>query len=61
MEILEASYWEHFKAAKDLALYLPITHPKRVKVEQALNELQDKLNKNKSHERINRKVAISSI
>lgn len=48
MEILAASYWEHFKAAKDLALYLPINHPKRIKVEQALNELQVKLNKNKA-------------
>jgi hypothetical protein len=38
--ILEASYWEHFKAAKDLALYLPIDHPKRLAVENALNDIQ---------------------
>ena len=30
LEILEYSYWEHFKRAKDLHLILPKTHPKRV-------------------------------
>lgn len=29
LEILQASYWEHFKYDKDLALILPIEHPKR--------------------------------
>jgi hypothetical protein len=36
-EILLLSYWEHFKAAKDLALIYSIEHPKRVAIE---NELQ---------------------
>lgn len=38
-EILKASYWEHFKVAKDLALILPIDHPKRLKIESELNKL----------------------
>ncbi len=37
LEILESSYWEHFKYAKDLASYLPITHPKRKLIEAELN------------------------
>ena len=35
VEILEYSYWEHFKALKDIALILPIEHPKRKKLEKA--------------------------
>jgi hypothetical protein len=45
-EILQQSYWEHFKAAKDLALYLEPTHPKRVKLEKVINEISNKLNEN---------------
>ena len=45
LEILEYSYWEHFKQAKDLALILPIDHPKRVSVEKELNEIQSKIKK----------------
>lgn len=37
LEILNASYWEHFKCAKDLALYLPLNHPRRVLIEKELN------------------------
>lgn len=44
LEILTASYWEHFKMAKDLALTVPIGHPKRVKIENALNEIQAEIN-----------------
>lgn len=43
IEIFEASYWEHFKAAKELALYLPINHPKRLKIEQALKDIQQQI------------------
>lgn len=43
IEILEYSYWEHFKYAKDVALILPIEHPKRKKVEDELNKLQKRL------------------
>lgn len=39
LEILNASYWEHFKMAKDLALYLPIDNPKRLKIEGELNKM----------------------
>lgn len=43
IDILNANYWEHFKVAKDLALYLPINHHRRVSVEKSLNELQSML------------------
>jgi len=39
IEILNSSYWEHFKFAKELAGYLPLDHPKRIKVEQEINEI----------------------
>lgn len=45
LEILQFSYWEHFKAAKDLSLIYPPEHQKRVALEKALNEIQQKLNK----------------
>lgn len=35
-EILTANYWEHFKFAKELAMYLPINHPKRINIEKEL-------------------------
>lgn len=43
-EILRASYWEHFKAAKDLSLYLPTSHPKRVELEKEINKMLVVLN-----------------
>lgn len=46
LEILRANYWEHFKAAKDMALYLDISHPKRIRIEKELNEILIILNKN---------------
>jgi hypothetical protein len=42
--ILNYSYWEHFKYAKDLALILPIDHPKRKQVENELNIILEKMN-----------------
>jgi len=42
-EILNASYWEHFKFAQELAGYLDLKHPKRVKVEKELNLMLDKI------------------
>lgn len=47
LEILLASHLEHFKAAKELALIYPIDNPKRVKVELALNEIQQQINQQK--------------
>lgn len=44
-EILLMSYWEHFKRAKELALIFSPEYPQRVKVQQAIDELQAKLNK----------------
>ena len=45
IEIFEASYWEHFKHAKDLASFLPLEHPKRKLIEVELNRLIDELHK----------------
>jgi hypothetical protein len=39
LEILTASYWEHFKYAKELAQYLELNHPKRIKIEAELNKI----------------------
>ena len=44
IEILNFSYWEHFKHAKDLSLVLPLNHPKRIRVENELNNMLDKMN-----------------
>jgi hypothetical protein len=38
-EILNFSYWEHFKAAKDLSLVLPPEHPRRAKIDQDMNDI----------------------
>jgi len=44
-EILLASYWEHDKFYKELALIYPLENPKRRRVREQLNEITDKLNK----------------
>lgn len=49
LEILQYSYWEHFKAAKDLAFILPVEHPRRLEIEKTANDLLDKINKTKHH------------
>jgi len=46
-ELLLASYYEHLKFAKDLAMFLSINDPKRIKIESAVNEIAVKLNLNK--------------
>lgn len=43
LEILNSSYWEHFKFAQELAGYLDLHHPKRVRVEKELNIMLDKI------------------
>ena len=48
LEILEYSYWEHFKMAKDIALVLPIDHPKRKKLEKEINEMATEINELKA-------------
>ncbi len=50
LEILESSYWEHFKIAKDLALYLPLNHPKRVKIDKECHKMITRINKIKNGE-----------
>ncbi len=44
LEILQYNYWEHFKIAKDLALILPLNHPKRILIEKELNNIQKEIN-----------------
>lgn len=43
LELLKASYWEHYKAAKDLAMILPVEHPKRKKMEKTVNDLSEEI------------------
>ncbi len=43
LEILQANYWEHFKFAKELGMYLTIDHPQRIKIEEELNKMQKEL------------------
>lgn len=43
LEILNASYWEHFKYAKDLALIYPLKHPKRLKIEKEINIILEQI------------------
>jgi hypothetical protein len=42
-EILNANYWEHFKSAKDLSLYLPPEHPKRILIQKSMNCILEKI------------------
>ena len=39
LEILEYSYWEHFKFAKDLSLILPLKHNKRVALDNEMTKM----------------------
>jgi hypothetical protein len=50
LQILEGNYWEHHKVAKDLALILPIDHPKRLKIEKELNDIASQIRKIKNNE-----------
>jgi hypothetical protein len=43
LEILEYSYWEHFKYAKDLHLILPIGHKKRVALDNEMNIILERI------------------
>ena len=43
LQILEYSYWEHFKALKDISLILPITHPKRKLLDKEVDNLQNEI------------------
>jgi len=43
MELLQYSYWEHYKFAKDLSFVLPLKHPKRIKIEKEINKIQQEI------------------
>lgn len=43
IEILKYNYWEHFRAAKELSLILPIDHPRRKIIEAEFNKLAGKI------------------
>lgn len=45
LEILEYSYWEHFKYLKDISLILPINHPKRKNIEIEVNKIQKEIHR----------------
>lgn len=45
LEILQCSYWEHFKCAKDLALIYPVEHKKRQEIDIELNKILNEINK----------------
>ena len=56
LEILEYSYWEHFKYAKDLHLILPLGHPKLVRLKEAMDEILPRINKLKRQINTNEKI-----
>lgn len=39
LEILQYNYWEHYKFEKDLAMVLPIDHPKRILLRKHTHEI----------------------
>jgi hypothetical protein len=43
LEILEYSYWEHYKSAKDLARILPYDHPRLVKLTKEINAMSKEM------------------
>lgn len=48
LEILESSYQEHFKYAKDISMFLPLNHPKRKKLEAEMASMITEINKMKN-------------
>lgn len=48
IELFEYNYWEHYKFAKDLALILPLNHPKRKLLEEELSKMMKELNELKN-------------
>ncbi len=43
-QILWMSYIEHTKFAKEMQLYLPLNHPKRIKIEATICDIEKKIN-----------------
>ena len=48
LEILEYSYWEHFKFSKDLSLILPLKHPKRLLINKELDKMLERIHQIKN-------------
>lgn len=49
LEILNYNYWEHYKFEKDLAMVLPLTHPKRVKMRIETQKILEQIQKLKNN------------
>lgn len=45
LEILQYNYWEHFKFEKDLAMVLPLNHPKRTEARKHTSEILEQIHK----------------
>ena len=41
LQILEANYWEHYKFAKDISMFYPHDHPKRINLENEMSKLMN--------------------
>ncbi len=50
LQILYYSYWEHFKYEKDLSLILPIDHPKRIEISQAVKDIWKDIEKEQQND-----------
>lgn len=48
LEILRGSHIEHFKTAKDMALFMDIDNPRKKRVEEEANNIINKIHKLKS-------------
>lgn len=49
LEILEGSYVEHFKQAKEFAMFLPLDNARRLKIEKEMNEIAEEIRKLKQN------------
>ena len=53
LSILEQSYWEHFKTAKDLSLIFPVENKRRKELEREMEKLLTRINKIKDEAKVN--------
>ena len=44
LDILRFSYWEHFKAAKELSQVYPPEHPRLIQITKVMNDLIIQIN-----------------
>ncbi len=52
LQILEANYWEHFKYAKDLALFMQPDSPKRIAIQAEMDAMIEKINQLKNEQEV---------